>query len=127
VRLPRGRALWAIVAIAGVLFVGVVVLPTRTWISQRSDLSSAEAERDELVAANEQLAEKIEELSDPETIEQQARELYGYVYPGQESYTVPPEGAPDIQLPDEWPFDRLQDPLQRAAERKAAPDGPAGR
>ena len=36
-RLPRGRALWAIVAIAGVLFVGVVVLPTRTWISQRSD------------------------------------------------------------------------------------------
>ncbi len=126
-KFPRGRALWAILAVAGVLFVGLVVLPTRTWISQSSDLSSAEAERDELVDANKELAEKIETLADPETIEQQARELYGYVYPGQESYTVPPEGAPRIQLPDEWPFDRLQDPLRRAAERSAAPQGPADR
>jgi hypothetical protein len=113
-------------AIVGVVFVGVVVLPTRTWFAQRADLAAAKAERDELEAANKQLAEKIEVLGDPDTIEQQARELYGYVYPGQESYTVPPGGEPEIQLPQVWPFDQLQDPLQRAAERKAAPDSAVG-
>jgi cell division protein FtsB len=123
---PRSRMTWAIVAIVAVVFVGVVVLPTRAWFAQRSDLGAAKAERNELEAGNAKLAEKIETLADPGTIEQQARELYGYVYPRQESYTVPPGGAPQIDLPKVWPFDQLQDPLQRAAERKAAPSGVAG-
>ncbi len=121
---PRGRTFWAIVITVAVAFVGVVVLPTRSWLAQSGDLAAAEAERDELVKANADLATKIDTLADPDTIEEQARELYGYVYPRQETYTVPPGDAPTIDLPDVWPFQQLQDPLERAARRLAAPDDP---
>jgi len=105
-----------------VLFGGTILLPARSWFGQRSQLASAEAQLRQLDAANSKLAARIEDLSRDDTVERQARELYGFVYPGQESYTVPPRGAPKISLPAVWPFDRLTDPLTRAAQRRAVPE-----
>jgi len=104
-----------------VLFVGVVVLPTRSWFDQRGALAAAESERQTLQSSNSELQERIDRLSDDATVERQARELYGYVYPGEESYTVPPAGPATIALPPGWPFDRITEPLRRAAQRRAAP------
>ena len=109
-----------------IVFVGVVLLPTRAWFGQRAETASAQAELRQLDSSNAALSQKIARLSQPNTVEQQARELYGLVYPGQESYTVPPRGAPTVNLPKEWPFDRLAEPLERAAQRKAVPDDQVG-
>lgn len=104
---------------AAVLFGGVVLLPTRSWLGQRSEMAAAEVELAQLDSSNASLSAKIGDLSKPDTVERQARELYGFVYPGQESYTVPQRGAPHIELPPLWPFDRLSEPLNRAAQRRS--------
>lgn len=122
----RRRIVIAVVVSLVVIFVGVVLLPTRAWFGQRTETSSAEAELRQLESSNAALSKKIKRLSQPNTVEQQARELYGFVYPGQESYTVPPRGASVVNLPDVWPFDRLAEPLQRAAQRKAVPEDQVG-
>ena len=70
-----------------------------------------------LDASNGRLAEKIDHLSDKSSIERQAREQFGFVDVGEESYTVPPGSSPTVNLPPVWPFDLLQDPVARAAAR----------
>ena len=117
--MPSGRRVWMAIVFATIIVLGLVVLPTRNWVGQRSDIAEAEAELSELTRTNDELQARIDHLSDPDTVERQARELYGYVYPGEESYTVPPRGKIVVDLPKVWPFNRLQDPLDRVAQRRA--------
>jgi hypothetical protein len=99
---------------------GVVVLPARTWVAQQMDLRSAKTQLAQLHASNAALSKKIDKLGSDGSIEQQAREQFGLVYPGEEPYTVLASPPPSVNLPRAWPFDRLQDALQRAAARQPA-------
>jgi hypothetical protein len=99
---------------------GVVVLPARTWVSQQMELRSSKAELQQLQSSNAALSHKIDELGSDGSIERQAREQFGLVYPGEEPYTVLASPPPSVNLPRAWPFDLLQDPLQRAAARQPA-------
>ncbi len=106
----------AFVAVAA----GVVVLPARTWVSQQMELRSSKAQLERLRSSNAALSHKIDKLGSDGSIERQAREQFGLVYPGEEPYTVLASPPPSVNLPRAWPFDLLQDPLQRAAARQPA-------
>jgi cell division protein FtsB len=109
--------LLGVVLIATVL-VASVVLPTTTWFGQQRALNQASAQLRHLESSNTKLANKIARLSDNSSIERQAREQFGFVYPGEESYIVPGAPPPVVNLPPVWPFNLLQDPIARAAARQ---------
>jgi hypothetical protein len=103
-----------------VVVVGLIVMPGRTWVDQQLALDDAGAELRDVRAENDELEAKIERLSEDRSIERQARAEFGLVYPGEESYMVPPPGPPTVNLPRVWPFDLLQEPLARAAQRSGS-------
>jgi cell division protein FtsL len=113
----RGRLVLAAFVAIALVVVAIVYLPTRTWFGQQDELDRTQAQLDRVQAGNDQLARKIDRLSDASSIEEQARQQYGLVLPGEESYTVPPASKPVVNLPPVWPFDLLQDPIARAAAR----------
>jgi cell division protein FtsB len=106
-----------LVVVLGVL-VASVVLPTTTWFGQRRALDQASAQLRQLESSNSRLAAKIDKQSDNSSVERQAREQFGFVMPGEESYIVPGSPPPVVNLPQVWPFNLLQDPIARAAARQ---------
>jgi cell division protein FtsB len=80
-------------ALALLLF--YAIFPVRTILDQRSATGRSLEEREVLREANERLAERAEQLRDPEVVEEIARRDYGLVYPGEEPYAVlpPPVGT----------------------------------
>ena len=50
-------------------------------------------------------------LDEADTIEQLARQNYGFVRPGEEAYAVPPPAPEPVRLPANWPFTHLAQTL----------------
>lgn len=128
-RSRRGRrhpvlfSLWVVlvvlVALALILF---LVLPTRTWLTQRSALGDTSHRLDVLNQENEALAGRVAALQTPEEIERVARQQYGMVRPGEHAFSVVP--APSAStLPTGWPYTVLSGIL--AARGIAVPAAPA--
>jgi hypothetical protein len=75
------------------LFLGLAVFPTRTYMQQRDQMANEEARVRVLGAENRKLAARVTELhTDPE-IERLAREQYNLVKPGEEAYAILPGPA----------------------------------
>jgi cell division protein FtsB len=91
-----------VVLLVGVLFVGVY--PTQTYLRQRDELGSKQAQVDELEATAAALDERVDELNDPAQLELMARRDHGLVRPGEEVYAVVPPDQSSVPLPDSWPF-----------------------
>lgn len=99
------------VVLIGFLF--AFYFPTRTWLSQRRQTSSAEARLSAIRAANDKLARRVHALNQPATIQKLARSQYGMVEPGEKAYVLlPPPVAPST-LPQSWPF--LERPAVQAS------------
>jgi cell division protein FtsB len=79
------------VALAGVLI--YAVFPVRTYLDQRAATDRAREQIEMLDQENDRLEDRAESLGRDEEIERLAREDYGMVRPGEESYGVmpPPE------------------------------------
>lgn len=92
-----------LVALVGILVVGVVVLsaPTQSYLDGRSRVESLAAKADALDDANATLHQRVEDLEDPTNVELLAREQQGFVRPGEVPYAlVPPEvDRPRITAP----------------------------
>lgn len=116
----RRRLLLGAVVSFAIMFVGVVVLPTRAWFGQQRDIAAAQAELRQVRRDNDKLERQVASLSDDSAIERQARRDLGLVRPGEESYTVTALPTPVVNLPDVWPFNLLQEPLAEAAQRTPA-------
>jgi cell division protein FtsB len=86
------RALPVLVALVGstTLVIGLAILPARTWLSQRSSQTEAEARVERLEAEVAQLDARLEMLSTDAEIERLARKNFDLVYPGEESYRILP-------------------------------------
>ncbi|MFP3902139.1 MAG: FtsB family cell division protein, partial [Acidimicrobiia bacterium] len=83
-----------VVALVGVLV--YAVFPVRTVLDQWNARNRGEEQLEVLTRENERLERRIDDLRDPGTIEEMARREYGYVKPGEESYSVaPPPRADD--------------------------------
>lgn len=96
------------VLLVGVLF--VAVLPTSTFLDQRSDTDRLEAELAEIEAERAAVADEIERLGTDSEIEAQARRN-GYVQPGEEAYNVLPTPIDPIGLPEVWPFTGVEEAM----------------
>ena len=109
----RGRRLvWPV--LVSVFFVGVLfvaVFPTQTYLNQKSEADALRAELDEIEAHNDALRQRAEDLEDPDAIELIAREEFGLVFPGEESYVIVPGGGEPVEVPNAWPFERLEEGL----------------
>lgn len=85
------RAVWPVllvVVLIGVLF--VAVFPTRTWIAQKNETSSAVRQLQILDEQNTLLAARVDALESDDEIERLAREQYNLVKPGEEAYALLP-------------------------------------
>lgn len=97
------------VLLVAVLLLGV--FPTRTFLAQRASTQQAEERLDALDERNAGLEQRIEQLNTPAEIERIAREQYGMVRPGEESFAILPPPPPPADLPDVWPFRGVDDVL----------------
>lgn len=93
------------VAIVGVLSLAVV--PTRTYLERRSEISEAEAQLAQLVSANEADAARIAALNSDAELERVARRDFRLALPGEEVYRVLPPVIDPGTVPSGWPFDHL--------------------
>ena len=87
----RVRLALGFLAFVGILF--VFVFPTRSYLSQRRQVSSAQHDVDVLREQNDKLQAQATQLQTPAAIEQMAREQFHRVFPGEQVYDVVP-GAP---------------------------------
>ena len=86
--------LMAMLMIAGVIVVGVAVLPMRTWFQQRELISETEVEQQEILSEVARLEAELELLQTDGEVERLGRENFDLVEPGEESYRIlPPIGG----------------------------------
>ena len=91
----RAWPLVATVAFVGLLF--LAVFPSRTYLSQRRDLSNTEQRLAVLTRQNQELTGRVARLNTEAEIERLAREQYNLVRPGEEAYAIlPPPGPPAL-------------------------------
>lgn len=108
VRPPRRRVLWIVLAavtVIAALFIGVY--PTRTYLSQRSDLQKAQHQLTVLNDENAKLDQAAADLNTDARVEQLARERYNLVRPGEEAFAILPAPPEKIAVPPVWPFTGL--------------------
>ena len=101
--------------LATALLIGVIVVgvfPTRSYLSQRAAIASASRQVDDLRATNDTMQAQVERLQTDGEIEKQAR-TYGWVKPGEEPYHILPAPEDPPKVPNVWPFDQLQQRLDR--------------
>jgi cell division protein FtsB len=108
-RRRRGRfAVGAVaVLVVGALVAALFVLPVRAWLGQRRALAEAEEQLDVIWKENKRLEDVYDELQTDEVIEQQAREQFGLIKPGEQALSVLPAPAATA-LPSGWPYDQVQ-------------------
>jgi cell division protein FtsB len=90
--------LLAAVVLAGLLF--LFILPGRTYLSQRNNLSSAAARIRVLGVGNAKLEQRVKQLQTDGEVERLAREQYGLVKPGEQAFAIlPPKPRPPPPRP----------------------------
>ena len=106
------RVMWPLLATAVVgASISLGVLPARTYFEKKAAVATAEAELSQLKGRNDKAQAHVDALrSDPE-IERIARERYGLVKPGDETYHVLPPPEDPVLIPGSWPFNRLHQHL----------------
>jgi cell division protein FtsB len=91
----------------------VAVFPTRTYLSQRDQLTAATRQLDQLQHENAAMHAEAKRLDTPAEIERLARRDQDMVMPGEEAYHVLPAPVPPLRVPAVWPFAGLQQRLDR--------------
>ncbi len=92
------------------LFVAILVVgvfPTRTYLGQKRSIASATRQLQQLQQSNDALRQQVSRLGTNAEIEQQARQNYDLVMPGEEVYRILPAPQTPVPVPDAWPFDQL--------------------
>ena len=84
----RARLALGVLALVAILF--VFYFPTRSYLSQRRSVSTAQHDVDVLRAQNDKLQAQAIQLQSPADIERMARDQFHYVFPGEQVYDVVP-------------------------------------
>ncbi len=91
--MSRGaRARLALAALALVAILFVFVFPTRSYLAQRRQVSTAQHDVNVLRDQNDKLQATASQLQTPAAIEKMAREQFHLVFPGEQVYDVVPGG-----------------------------------
>jgi cell division protein FtsB len=86
-------ATFALAALALVAILFLFVFPTRSYLSQRSDVDASRRDVAVLREQNEKLMREAQRLQSEEEIKMRARTQFHMVFPNEDAYTVIP--APD--------------------------------
>ncbi|MEY2444788.1 MAG: hypothetical protein QOE00_1368 [Ilumatobacteraceae bacterium] len=116
----RGKRLFfALVAmvIVAALAASLFVLPIKSWLQQRDDLTKRQNELAVLSDANAQLAADVNRLGTADGIKEAARQEVGYVGLGEQRISVLSTPDAPVTLPTGWPYDAI---AQIIAVRAAA-------
>ena len=93
------------------VMVGYAVLPTQSWLEQRSEISALQSELSELEAANVALERRTGALFTVAEVARIARADLGLIRPGEEAYAVLPPRPEPVRIPTSWPFTSLGEAL----------------
>lgn len=114
------------VLVVAALVAALFVLPVQAWLGQRRALAESNKQLDVIWAENKRLDGLYDQLQTDAVVEQQAREQFGLIKPGELPLSVLP-APPATALPVGWPFDQLQAILWiRTAADAATADGADG-
>ena len=111
-RLVKGRGkrlVFSLIAlvIAAALIASLFVLPVKSWLQQRDDLTRKQNELSVLNNANAQLAADVTRLQTPDGIKEAARQEVGYVGIGEQRISVLTTPNAPLTLPTGWPYDTI--------------------
>jgi cell division protein FtsB len=112
------------VLVVAALVAALFVLPVQAWLGQRRALSESNQQLDTLWTENKRLDHLYDQLQTDAVVEQQAREQFGLIKPGELPLSVLP-APPATALPTGWPFDQLQAILWIRAAAAATATGSA--
>lgn len=103
----RGRLVLGVFATLIVVAIGAAlfVLPIKSWMKQRDQLTTRSSELATLNAANNQLQTEVDRLQTDGGIKEAAREEIDFVEKGEQRITVLPVGPASTTLPTGWPYD----------------------
>lgn len=103
---PSRRRLLLLSLFTAVVLGGALLgsFPARSIAAQRTATNQAETRLGDLDAEISRLQARVDQLGQSGEIERIAREKYGYVPPGTESYRVITPSAGDVPVPHGWPF-----------------------
>jgi len=102
----------ALVTLVLAVVVVVGIFPTRRYLSQRQAIAAAESRVEGLTSTNDTMQAQVDRLQTDAEIEKQAR-TFGWVKPGEETYHLLPAPEDPPKVPNVWPFDELQQRLDR--------------
>jgi cell division protein FtsB len=107
---------WSFAAVLVAVAAGLVLAgPVLGYLGERRAVEAQAGELARLDAENAELQRRLDRYSDPSQIERVARDEFGLVEPGEESYAVLPAPTAGVVLPNAWPFDRIAAPVAAAA------------
>jgi cell division protein FtsB len=108
-RRRHGRVAVGMVAVLVVaaLVAALFVLPVQAWLDQRRALAESNKQLDVIWSENKRLEGLYDQLQTDAVVEQQAREQFGLIKPGELPLSVLP-APPATALPPGWPFDQVQ-------------------
>jgi cell division protein FtsB len=101
-----------VVTLVLALVVVVGIFPTRRYLSQRQAIAAGQGRVEALTSSNDTMQAQVDRLQTDAEIEKQAR-TYGWVKRGEEPYHILPTPQDPPKVPDVWPFDQLQQRLDR--------------
>ena len=102
-----------------VVVAALVVTPGRAWVGQREAIAEARVQLADLKKERKVVARRVSRLESRDNIERQASETLGLVYIGDGVYTLDIDLTPQtVDLPDVWPFNRLEEPLREVADSR---------
>jgi cell division protein FtsB len=102
------RLAWPVlitVVVAAVFGFGVV--PTRSYLDRRQQVAAAEERLAQLERSNADAQAQKDKLKTDAEVEALARDKYGLVKEGEEAYKIVPPPQEPAEIPDVWPFTRL--------------------
>ena len=107
----RRIAFWLVSTVVALLVLWWSFDLFQLWLEQGDELSYKQEELSQIVTENADLEIRRDALYSSDTIEQLARQNYGFVRPGEEAYAVPPPAPEPVRLPANWPFTHLAQTL----------------
>lgn len=102
----RARKLVAPLVVIAMLAVALtfLVVPIRTWMSQRDLLSTRERQYSAFEEVNDAMQDEVDALLSPEGVRQAIRSQLGYLLPNERRIPLLAQPEAPVTLPDRWPY-----------------------
>lgn len=82
-----------------------VLLPAKSWLGQKDEISFRQEELEVIKRANDQLQIEIDQMQTPRGIERAARSELGFVMEGEKRQVLVGSATAPLELPGGWPYD----------------------